>query len=65
MMMMEHDDHTAAIEHLHQLTGNLETPAHACGSWQRLYAELREFVQDLRDHIDLENNIVFPRALNE
>lgn len=65
MMMIEHEDHGAALDKLLQLTDNLQTPEHACGSWQRLYAELREFVQDLREHIELENTILFPRALNE
>lgn len=65
IMMMEHEDHSAALDKLLQLTNHLQTPADACGSWQRLYAELREFVQDLRDHIELENTILFPRALNE
>lgn len=65
MMMLEHEDHDAAIEQLLLLTDQLHVPEHACGSWQRLYAALAEFVQDLRDHIALENDILFPRALSE
>lgn len=63
MMMMEHDDHSGAITQLLSLTVNLETPAHACGSWQNLYAQLREFVEDLQNHIELENTILFRRVL--
>lgn len=65
VMMMEHDDHQNALSELNALTDNLTAPPHACGSWQRLYQELREFTADLQNHIMLENTIVFPRALNE
>ncbi len=65
VMMMEHEDHTHAIEQLLALTNNLTPPETACNSWQQLYAQLREFVDDLQSHIVLENDILFPRALNE
>lgn len=65
VMMMEHDDHSATIEQVLSLTDNLTPPAQACGSWQRLYAELRELVDDLQQHIQLENHILFPRTLAE
>lgn len=63
MMMHEHEEHDAAINRLLELTDNLQAPAEACGTWQRLYAEAREFVDDLRDHIELENEVFFPRVL--
>ncbi|MDK4679646.1 hemerythrin domain-containing protein [Kingella negevensis] len=65
VMMMEHEDHSAVLQQLFDLTDNLTPPADACNSWQRLYAELREFADDLLAHIDFENNLLFPRALNE
>lgn len=63
MMMHEHDQHEAAISRLLELTGNLQAPEDACRSWQRLYALIRELVDDLNDHIVLENEILFPRVL--
>ncbi|MDO1509016.1 MULTISPECIES: hemerythrin domain-containing protein [unclassified Neisseria] len=63
MMMHEHDQHEAAVSRLLELTGNLQAPEGACGSWQRLYALIRELVDDLNDHIVLENEILFPRVL--
>ena len=39
------------------------TPPDACASYQRLYAELREFEADLHQHVHLENNVLFPRAV--
>lgn len=65
MMLMEHNEHTDALNKLLQLTDNLVAPEYACGSWQRLYKELAQLVQDLRAHIDFENNVLFLRALNE
>ena len=63
VMMMEHDDHEAAVARLLELTNNLELPAGACQTWTRLYEVIREFVDDLHDHIYLENEILFPRVL--
>lgn len=63
MMMHEHSDHESAISQLLALTNNLEAPAEACGSWQKLYSLSREMVNDLQDHIHLENEILFARVL--
>ena len=63
MMMHEHTEHEAALERLLEVTGNLQAPADACRSWQHLYSLARELVDDLRDHIDLEDNILFARVL--
>ena len=63
MMMHEHTEHEAALERLLEVTGNLQAPADACRSWQRLYSLAQELVNDLRDHIDLEDNILFARVL--
>ena len=63
MMMHEHTEHEAALERLLEVTGNLQAPADACRSWQHLYSLTQELVDDLRDHIDLEDNILFARVL--
>ena len=63
MMMHEHTEHDAAIERLLEITDNLQAPADACRSWQQLYSLAQELVDDLRDHIDLEDNILFARVL--
>jgi len=63
MMMMEHD---AAGEILHQLrvtTSNYKVPPDACISYQTLYEALDGFEKDLHQHIHLENNILFPKAV--
>ena len=63
MMMSEHTDHEAYIQRLLEVTNNLTAPEAACGSWRSLYEETQTFINDLHDHIDLENNHFFPRVL--
>ena len=41
----------------------MRLPRHACFSYRTLYAALKEFETDLHQHIHLENNILFPRAI--
>jgi regulator of cell morphogenesis and NO signaling len=63
--MMEHE-HDVAGELMHRiaaLSGNYTTPEYACNTYRVLYAKLNEFEQDLHHHIHLENNILFPRAI--
>lgn len=64
VMMHEHEEHDRAIARLKELTDNFQAPAGACGSWTRLYALAKEMVEDLNDHIHLENDILFARVLD-
>lgn len=63
VMMHEHEEHDRAIARLKELTDNFQAPEGACGSWTRLYALAKEMVDDLNDHIHLENDILFARVL--
>jgi regulator of cell morphogenesis and NO signaling len=63
VMTREHDDHGASLARTRELTGDLEPPAHACTTWRALYLGLETLEHELMDHIHLENNILFPRAL--
>ncbi len=45
------------------LTNNYTLPEDACASYTLLYRMLDEFEQDLDLHIHLENNILFPKAI--
>ena len=65
VMMMEHDNHQVALSQLADLTNNLTLPENASNEWQQLYEILQQFRDDLLDHIDIENELLFPRALNE
>jgi regulator of cell morphogenesis and NO signaling len=59
----EHDEATALLEQLRQLTQNFTPPPTACPSYRALYDGLRELDDDLRQHIGLEREILFPRAI--
>lgn len=63
VMMHEHEEHDRAIARLKELTDDFHAPEGACGSWTRLYALAKEMVDDLNDHIHLENDILFARVL--
>ena len=63
VMQREHDDHGASLARVRALTGDLEPPMGACATWRALYLRLGELESELMDHIHLENNVLFPRAL--
>jgi regulator of cell morphogenesis and NO signaling len=64
MMTQEHDAAGALIAEIRRLSGNFTTPEDACPTFHAFYNGLKEFEQDLHQHIHLENNILFPRAIN-
>jgi len=63
MMNMEHDGAGYLLSQMRQITSDFTVPPDACMSYQTLYKGLEEFEKDLHQHIHLENNILFPRAL--
>jgi regulator of cell morphogenesis and NO signaling len=62
-METEHVSAGGAMEKIRVLTNNYTLPADACATFQVTYKELDEFEKDLHKHIHLENNILFPRAI--
>lgn len=64
MMMREHDTAGEILRDLRTLTSDYKAPADACFSYQTLYQALENFERDLHQHIHLENNILFPKALD-
>jgi regulator of cell morphogenesis and NO signaling len=63
MMMAEHDGAGEKLRELRDASANYTLPPDACVSYQTLFNTLQEFERDLHQHIHLENNILFPRAL--
>lgn len=61
MMRHEHDGHGEEIKAIAALTGDITLPDGACNSWRALYAGLAKLVEDLTEHMHIENNILFPR----
>ncbi|MGE5056134.1 MAG: iron-sulfur cluster repair di-iron protein [Acidobacteriota bacterium] len=63
MMMHEHDSAGDALKAMRQASAGYTPPVDACISYQTLYKALSVFEKDLHQHIHLENNILFPRAI--
>ncbi|AMM52586.1 hemerythrin [Rufibacter sp. DG15C] len=63
MMEMEHEAAGTELEAIRTLTHNYALPEDACATYQVAFAKLQEFEDDLFRHIHLENNILFPKAL--
>lgn len=63
MMEMEHELVGSNLAALRELSNNYSLPEDACASYRLLYKMLDEFEEDLHLHIHLENNILFPKAL--
>ena len=63
MMTLEHEAAGTLMAEIRELSGNYNLPVGACPTFHAFYNGLREFEQDLHQHIHLENNILFPRAL--
>lgn len=63
MMMHEHDSAGKALRAMRQTSAGYTPPGDACISYQTLYKALADFEKDLHQHIHLENNILFPRAI--
>jgi regulator of cell morphogenesis and NO signaling len=60
---MEHETVGDLLRKLRALSSNYTVPPDGCISYQTLYQALEAFEQDLHQHIHLENNILFPRAI--
>ena len=64
--MMETDHVRAGVlgTRLRTLSSGFTPPADGCTTYQRCFAELAEFERDLHQHVHLENNVLFPRAID-
>jgi regulator of cell morphogenesis and NO signaling len=63
VMRHEHEEHGARLRRLEALTHDSVPPADACTSWIALYAGTRKLVDDVMQHIHLENNVLFPQFM--
>jgi regulator of cell morphogenesis and NO signaling len=63
MMMLEHDRAGELLKKIRILSSDYNPPPDSCLSYQTLYAALEALEKDLHQHIHLENNILFPRAV--
>ena len=63
MMTKEHDGAGDILRELRQVTAHYQVPPDGCMSYQTLYRALEGFEKDLHQHIHLENNVLFPKAV--
>jgi regulator of cell morphogenesis and NO signaling len=63
MMTQEHDSAGMLLEVIRKQSQQFTLPEGACPTYHAFYDGLREFETDLHQHIHLENNILFPRAI--
>ncbi len=65
VMMAEHDQADSQLQRIRELTNDYQVPPEACTTWRALWSGLEAFERDLHEHVHLENNILFPRALGK
>ncbi|MBU4681573.1 iron-sulfur cluster repair protein YtfE [Cedecea davisae] len=63
VMESEHDEAGELLEVIKHTTNNVTPPPEACTTWKAMYNGINELIDDLMNHISLENNVLFPRAL--
>ncbi|MCH7798024.1 MAG: iron-sulfur cluster repair di-iron protein [Planctomycetes bacterium] len=63
VMMHEHDSAGRALRRVRELTDDYQPPEEACTTWRALWHGLAALETEMHEHIHLENNILFPRAL--
>ena len=64
-MELEHDQAGSALERLRELTEGFVPPEWACNTYRVLLDALAHLERDMHQHIHKENNVLFPRALEE
>jgi regulator of cell morphogenesis and NO signaling len=63
MMTSDHEHAGNLMAQIRTLSRDYTPPEGACPTFRAFYAGLEEFEKDLHRHVHLENNILFPRAL--
>jgi regulator of cell morphogenesis and NO signaling len=65
VMMLEHEAVGELLASIRKTTNDFALPPEACRSYTAYFDLLQELEQDLHRHIHVENNVLFPKALNE
>ncbi|HEV2113315.1 MAG TPA: DUF542 domain-containing protein [Terriglobales bacterium] len=63
MMVQEHESADRIMAEIRRLTLAFEQPPWACATHIALYGGLRAFEIDLKQHVHVENDVLFPRAI--
>lgn len=63
MMEVEHQSAGDEMAEIRELSAGYNPPDDACTTFRVSYQELQAFEADLHQHVHLENNILFPKAI--
>lgn len=63
MMILEHDTGDHELDDIRKLSSDYVVPADADADYQVLLQGLQRFEQDMKQHVFLENDRLFPRAI--
>ncbi len=63
MMRKEHEEVGDLLSQMRLISNDYKLPDEACPSFTALFHRMAEFERDLHQHIHLENNLLFPRAI--
>src|SRR5262245_40404982 len=64
VMEHEHDHAGSLLEELRVITSGYQVPDWGCATMRALYQDLAELEATMHVHVHLENNVMFPRALD-
>jgi regulator of cell morphogenesis and NO signaling len=64
VMEQEHDHAGNLLNEIRILSDNYTPPQDACTTYRLSFAALKAFELDLHQHVHLENNLLFPKAIN-
>lgn len=62
-LQLEHERAGAALVELRRLSADFTPPPGACNTYRGLYWGLAALEATMHEHVHLENNVLFPRAL--
>lgn len=64
-MFADHNNEGQRFEKMAELTDNFKVPEDGCRTYFVAMNMLKEFEEDLHIHIHLENNLLFPKAIDK
>jgi regulator of cell morphogenesis and NO signaling len=62
-MTGEHEFAGGAMDEINKITKGYKVPADGCNTYKVAFKLLEQFEDDLHTHVHLENNILYPKAL--
>jgi regulator of cell morphogenesis and NO signaling len=62
-MLGEHEFAGGSLDHINEITMGYALPEDACNTYRVAFELLADFEDDLHTHVHLENNLLFPKAL--